>query len=280
MPNYFYGKDVAKDMDAKLIHNIESKGLQNKICLAFLRVGEDPDDIYYENAAMKKLKKLGMLTKQVELPVDSSTEDVKKALEDLNQDASVHGILMFQPLPKQIDAEVIKYVIDEKKDIDCLHPNNALKLLLGEKAFVPCTARAVMEMLRFNEIKLSGMKALVIGRSMVVGKPLALMLLAENATVTIAHSRTKNMEQEIKDHELVISAVGIANYVSQDEFADNAIVIDVGINEDEDGKLCGDVDTKRVENHVAAISPVPGGVGSVTTSVLAQQVYEAYEMQQ
>jgi methylenetetrahydrofolate dehydrogenase (NADP+)/methenyltetrahydrofolate cyclohydrolase len=201
-------------------------------------------------------------------------------LNNINNDKSIHGILVLRPLPEQLDENVIKNVIAPEKDVDCFSPVNVAKVFEGdETGFPPCTPSAVMEILRYYDIPLKGKNTVVIGRSMIVGKPAAMLLLKEHATVTICHSRTKDLPLVASGAELLVVGIGRAKMVNSNYVKDGAIVIDVGINVDEDGKLCGDVDTDDCIEKVSMITPVPRGVGSVTTSVLAKHVVKACKMQ-
>ncbi|NLP44585.1 MAG: bifunctional 5,10-methylenetetrahydrofolate dehydrogenase/5,10-methenyltetrahydrofolate cyclohydrolase, partial [Peptococcaceae bacterium] len=237
--------------------------------LGIIRVGESPDDVYYEKSIIKNCEGIGIHTKTYHLEQDISMADFTKVLEEANSDSSVHGILIFQPLPKQLDADVIKHIINPDKDIDCMSPANLAKVFEGDvQGFVPCTPAAVIETLKHYDIKLQGANVVVIGRSMVVGKPLSMMLLRENATVTICHSKTQDIPHIARQADIVVAAIGKAKFIDERYVCEDSIVIDVGINEAEDGKMCGDVDYEAVQDKVKAITPVPGGIGSVTTTIL------------
>lgn len=271
------GKPVADAITAELVKDVEmlkSKGIEPK--LKIVRVGAREDDLAYERGALSRMEKCGIKAEVLELPVDICQADFVKELKAVNDDPSVHGILLFRPLPKQLDMEEIKFVVDPVKDIDCMNPLNAEKIFEGDKTgYPPCTSQACVEILDHYGIDMKGKRAAVIGRSMVVGKPLAMLLLDKNATVTICHSRTNDLPGVCRQAEVVIAAVGRAEMVTGDFISDGAVVIDVGINVNAEGKLCGDVDYAAVEPIVDAITPVPGGVGSVTTSVLVGHVVEA-----
>lgn len=281
MAKILSGKDVA--VNVKNYTSEESKALREKgviPTLAILRVGNRQDDIAYERGIIKNCESVGVESKVFELPEDVSMEGFVEALEGLNKDEKIHGILIFRPLPKQLDEEKIKYIIDPKKDIDCMNPNNMVKIFEGElDGFTPCTPAAVMEILKHYNIPLNGANTVVLGRSMVVGKPLSMMLLNENATVTICHSRTKNLKQVVAGADIVVAAIGKAKFVDKDYIKPGAVVIDVGINVDEDGKMCGDVNYDEVAEVAGEITPVPGGVGSVTTSLLLKHVIKAAKCQ-
>ncbi|SDY64749.1 bifunctional 5,10-methylenetetrahydrofolate dehydrogenase/5,10-methenyltetrahydrofolate cyclohydrolase [Tindallia californiensis] len=249
-------------------------------CLALIRVGEKSDDIAYERGIVKRCDDIGIKTKKVELAENITQEAFLSALKEVNEDSLVHGILIFRPLPKQLDEKVIEVSIAPGKDVDCLHPENTAKLLTGdESGFVPCTPMAVMEIFKHYQIPLEGKNAVVLGRSMVVGKPAALLLLQENATVTVAHSRTKELEKITAGADILIAAIGRSEFVREAHIKEGAVVADVGINVDEEGNMTGDVHQDEAKSKAGAFTPVPGGVGSVTTAVLAKQVIKACKMQ-
>ncbi|WP_455538847.1 bifunctional 5,10-methylenetetrahydrofolate dehydrogenase/5,10-methenyltetrahydrofolate cyclohydrolase [Terrisporobacter sp.] len=254
-------------------------GIQPK--LAILRVGAKPNDLSYEKGALKKCDTIGIATEVTELPEDTTQEQYIETLEKLNKDSSVHGILTFRPLPKGIDEEVIKNVIAPEKDVDCFSPMNTAKLMEGDKTgFPPCTPTAVVEILKHYNVPLKGAKVVVLGRSMVVGKPVSMLLLGENATVTICHSKTQDLPKVCADADVLVAGVGRARMVTADYVKEGAVVIDVGINaKPEGGGICGDVDTDDVVGKASMVTPVPAGVGSVTTSILAKHVIKACKQQ-
>ena len=271
------GKPVADAITAELVKDVEvlkSKGIEPK--LKIVRVGAREDDLAYERGALSRMEKCGIKAEVLELPVDICQADFVKELKAVNDDPSVHGILLFRPLPKQLDMEEIKFVVDPVKDIDCMNPLNAEKIFEGDKTgYPPCTSQACIEILDHYGIDMKGKRAAVIGRSMVVGKPLAMLLLDKNATVTICHSRTNDLPGVCRQAEVVIAAVGRAEMVTGDFISEGAVVIDVGINVNAEGKLCGDVKFDECVDKASMITPVPAGVGSVTTSVLAKHVVKA-----
>ena len=271
------GKPVADAITAELVKDVEvlkSKGIEPK--LKIVRVGAREDDLAYERGALSRMEKCGIKAEVLELPVDICQADFVKELKAVNDDHSVHGILLFRPLPKQLDMEEIKFVVDPVKDIDCMNPLNAEKIFEGDKTgYPPCTSQACVEILDHYGIDMKGKRAAVIGRSMVVGKPLAMLLLDKNATVTICHSRTNDLPGVCRQAEVVIAAVGRAEMVTGDFISEGAVVIDVGINVNAEGKLCGDVKFDECVDKASMITPVPAGVGSVTTSVLAKHVVKA-----
>lgn len=276
------GKPVADKIKEKLkkeVAELKEKGITPK--LAIIRVGDDPGDMAYERGAIKTMVSVNIETDVRDLSKDISQDEFIKELKSINDDKSVHGILILRPLPDQLDESVIKNVIAPEKDVDCFSPVNVAKVFEGdETGFPPCTPSAVMEILKHYEIPLKGKNAVVIGRSMIVGKPAAMLLLKEHATVTICHSRTKDLPKVASGAELLVVGIGRAKMIDSSYIREGAVVIDVGINVDEDGKLCGDVDTDDCVDKASMITPVPGGVGSVTTSILAKHVVKACKMQQ
>ncbi len=255
------------------------EGIQPK--LAILRVGAKPNDLSYERGALKKCDTIGIVAEVTELSEDTTQEQYIEALEKLNKDSSVHGILTFRPLPKGIDEEVIKNVISPEKDVDCFSPMNTAKLMEGDKTgFPPCTPTAVVEILKHYNVPLKGANVVVLGRSMVVGKPVSMLLLGENATVTICHSKTQDLPKVCSQADVLVAGVGRARMVTSDYIKEGAVVIDVGINaKPEGGGICGDVDTDDVVEKASMVTPVPAGVGSVTTSILAKHVIKACKQQ-
>ena len=275
------GKPVADKISEELIKDVNelvNMGIKPK--LAIVRVGARGDDLAYERGALKRCQTIGIETEVMELDEDVTLEEYIKVIEKLNKDNKINGILCFRPLPKHLNEEVIKYAIAPEKDIDCFSPINAAKIMEGDKSgFPPCTPTAVVEILKHYNVELSGAKVVVLGRSMVVGKPAAMLLLNENATVTICHSRTKNLPEITAEADILVAAVGRAKMVDSKYVKDGAVVVDVGINVDDEGNLCGDVNTNDVLEKVSMITPVPAGVGSVTTSILAKHLIKACKLQ-
>lgn len=255
----------------------EIKQLQGSVPkLAIIRVGEKPDDMSYERSAVKKMEAFGLRVQIFVFPKDISDEEFKEAFQKINKDPDVTGILLLRPLPRQIKEKEIEAMIDPKKDLDGISPVNIAKVFLGDPSgFAPCTAEAVIEILKANNISIEGKRAAVIGRSMVIGKPLSMLLLKENATMTICHTRTKELPEICRQAEILVAAAGKAGMVEESWVSDGAVVIDVGINVDENGKLCGDVDQASMESRNLLLTPVPGGVGAVTTAVLAKHLIQA-----
>lgn len=275
------GKPVADQISETLIKEVNElvkEGINPK--LAILRVGAKGNDLAYERGALKRCQTIGIETEVIELSEDITQEEYEKALRNLNENKDIHGILCFRPLPKQLNEEEIKYIISPEKDVDCFSPINSAKIMEGDTSgFPPCTPTAVVEILKHYNVELQGANVAVLGRSMVVGKPTAMLLLNENATVTICHSRTKNLEKVTSEADILIAAVGRAKMIKENFIKKGAVVIDVGINVDEDGNLCGDVDTSAVFDKASMITPVPAGVGSVTSSILAKHVVKACKAQ-
>ena len=244
--------------------------------LAIIRVGEKPDDISYEKGAMKKMASFGLNVQSYTFPEDISDALFKEEFAKINADKAIDGILMLRPLPKHICEKDIEKMIDPAKDLDGISPMNLAKVYAGDPTgYGPCTAEAVIEMLDYAGVDLKGKRAVVIGRSLVIGKPVAMMLMKKNATVTVCHTKTVDMPGVCKGAEVLVAAAGVAKMVDKSFVADGAVVIDVGINVDEDGNLCGDVDFEDVAENASVCTPVPGGVGSVTTSVLAKHLLKA-----
>lgn len=281
MSQHLLAKPVVEALKNNLMSEVafcREKGIEPT--LGMIRVGQRPDDVYYENSVIKNCTAMGIATKTYPLKEDISMEAFREVLGQVNGDPAVHGILIFRPLPSQLDEKEIKFLINPDKDIDCLSPINLVKIFEGDlSGMVPCTPAAVMETLRHYGIPLAGAKVVVVGRSLVVGKPLSMMLLQENATVTICHSRTKNIPQLTKAADIIVAAIGKGRFIDDQYVSAHSIVIDVGINEMEDGKICGDVNFGLVYGKVQAITPVPGGIGSVTTSILLRQVVAACRKQ-
>ena len=271
------GKKVSDGIKEYVSKELETLSFVPK--LAIVRVGENPDDMSYERGATKKLKSFGLDVASYVFPQDISDEDFKKAFKDINEDDEVTGILLLRPLPRTINEKDIENMIDPKKDLDGISPINIAKVFAGDTSgFSPCTAEAVIEVLKAYDIELTGKRVTVVGRSMVVGKPVSMLLLKENATVTITHTRTADLKKTCSDAEIVIAAAGRAKMLNSDYCGQDAVMIDVGINVDENGKLCGDVDYATLDGKASAATPVPGGVGTVTTAVLAKHLIQAAKM--
>ena len=244
--------------------------------LAIIRVGANPADVSYEKGAKKRMEKVGIRVSTYEFEADVSMEDFAAAFKFINDDDDVDGILLFCPLPKQLDEKKIREMIDPAKDVDGISPINQAKVFAGdESGFAPCTAEAVMEVLKDARIDLTGKEVAIIGRSMVVGRPLSMLMLRANATVTVCHTKTVDMEKVCSRADILVSCAGKAKLVNASYVKEDAVVIDVGINEDENGKMVGDVDFEDIKDVACKATPVPGGIGTVTTSVLAMRVINA-----
>lgn len=271
------GKKVSDGIKEYVSKELETLSFVPK--LAIVRVGENPDDMSYERGATKKLKSFGLDVASYVFPQDISDEAFKKAFKDINEDDEVTGILLLRPLPRIINEKDIENMIDPKKDLDGISPINIAKVFAGDTTgFSPCTAEAVIEVLKAYDIELTGKRVTVVGRSMVVGKPVSMLLLKENATVTMTHTRTVDLKKTCSDAEIVIAAAGRAKMLNSDYCGQDAVMIDVGINVDENGKLCGDVDYATLDSKASAATPVPGGVGTITTAVLAKHLIQAAKM--
>ena len=244
--------------------------------LAIVRVGEKPDDISYERGVRKKAESMGLLVRSFAFPETITEEQFLDEFQSINEDERIDGILLLKPLPRHISEKKIEQILNPLKDLDGITPANIAGVFAGEtSAFAPCTAQAVMEVLDFYGEAVEGKRAVVIGRSMVVGRPLAMLLLRKNATVTICHTKTKDLEKVCKEADILVAAAGKAKMADDRFVREGAVVLDVGIHVDEDGKLCGDVDFESASSRASAITPVPGGVGTVTTAVLCLHLVQA-----
>ncbi|AYO30197.1 bifunctional 5,10-methylenetetrahydrofolate dehydrogenase/5,10-methenyltetrahydrofolate cyclohydrolase [Biomaibacter acetigenes] len=269
------GKAVAQKLKQDItveIDILKSKGVIPT--LGIVLVGDEEDSLSYANSAKKRCETLGAGCNIFKFPAGINQDDLEKKILELNENRDIHGYIIMKPLPSQINEKRIAEIIDPAKDIDCMTPKNIAKVFAGDNTgFSPCTARAVMEILNFYQIPIEGKRAVIIGRSMVVGRPLSMMLLKQNATVTICHTRTRDLAKEAKRADILIAAAGKAEMVTKDMVSPGTVVIDVGINF-KDGRMVGDVLYEEVEKLASAITPVPGGVGSVTTMVLLKQLVE------
>ncbi|HEY6011192.1 MAG TPA: tetrahydrofolate dehydrogenase/cyclohydrolase catalytic domain-containing protein [Nitrospirota bacterium] len=274
------GKEVAQKMDLdiqKEVQELKAKGVNP--ALRIIIVGEAPDSVYYANSAKKMAEKNGIACEIEQLAGTMSQDDFVALLKQRNADRNIHGIIVMRPFPRQISEDVVKHILAPEKDVDCFNPVNAGKIMAGDlTGFPPATPQAVMEMLKFYEVPMSGKEAVVIGRSMVVGKPMAMLLLQENATVTVCHSRTRDLPGVCRRADIVVAAIGKAKMITPDYIKAGATVMDVGINPEGD-KFVGDVNTDAAKETAGAITPVPGGVGTVTTRVLLKHVVKAAKLQ-
>lgn len=265
-----YGADTAEKIKTEISGMLsELKGYIPT--LGIVRIGSNPSDISYEKGAVKKMESLSLKTKVFEFDENISSEDFIEEFKKINEDDEIDGILLFRPLPEHIDEKKVIEVLDERKDLDGISYKNIAKVFAGdESGFAPCTAKAVIKIFESNNIELEGKNVVVLGRSMVIGKPVAMLAIQKNATVTLCHSKTADLKKVCKNADILIVAIGRAKMINDDYIGEDAVVIDVGINFFE-GKLCGDVDLENVKN-AAMATPVPKGVGAVTTSVLAQHL--------
>ncbi len=277
MAELISGKVVSADVRAKLSEEVknfkESTGVTPG--LAVILVGNDPASAVYVRNKHKGCLEVGMNSFEITMPEDTTEAELLDKIDELNADKNVHGILVQLPLPKHISEDNVINRIDPKKDVDAFHPANVGKILIGNYDFIPCTPAGVMELLHYYNVDIVGKECVVIGRSNIVGKPMALLLLAEHGTVTVCHSRTKNLKEITKRADILVVAIGRANFVGADAVKEGAVVIDVGINRLENGKLCGDVNFEEVEPLASKITPVPGGVGPMTITMLLKNTLTA-----
>ncbi|WP_281713184.1 bifunctional methylenetetrahydrofolate dehydrogenase/methenyltetrahydrofolate cyclohydrolase FolD [Anaerotignum lactatifermentans] len=269
--------DQIKEEAALEAQKLQRQGITP--CLAVVLVGNDPASMVYVNNKKKACEKVGILSRSYELPEDTEEKDLLALVEQLNMDNSVHGVLVQLPLPPQIDEEKVILAVDPKKDVDCFHPLNVGLLHTGQKGFLPCTPAGVLELIERSGHTIEGKRCVVIGRSHNVGKPTAMLLLQKNGTVIICHSKTKDLKGICKEADILVSAVGKLHTVTKDMVKEGAVVIDVGMNRNENGKLCGDVDFDDVCEVAGAVSPVPGGVGLMTVAMLMKNCITAAKLQ-
>ena len=279
MAEHWKGAPVAQALTERLAARAGQLKVQGIVpTLAIVRVGERPEDLSYERGALKRCEKVGIRVRQFALPKESSHGDLLEVIRQINADREIHGCLLFRPLPPQMDEEAICAALDPAKDVDGITAGSLASVFAGSGAgYPPCTAQACMEILNYYGCDLTGKRAVVVGRSLVVGKPLAMLLLGQNATVTLCHTRTADLAAECRRAEVLIAAAGRASMIGRDHLSPGQLVLDVGINVDEEGNLVGDVDFAAADAIVGAVTPVPGGVGAVTTSVLAAHVLQAAE---
>ena len=265
-------KDELKEQVAKL----KAEGVE--VTLAVVKVGEDPASAVYVRNKEKACEYIDINSKKIEMPEETTEEELLKLVDDLNTDPAINGILVQLPLPKHIDENKILLAIDPMKDVDGFHPVNVGKMVIGEESFLPCTPAGIIEMIKRSGLDIEGKECVIIGRSNIVGKPMAILMLRENATVTVTHSRTKDLPEVCKRADIIVAALGKAKFVTKDFVKEGAIIIDVGMDRDEDGKLCGDVDFDEVEPIASAITPVPGGVGPMTVTMLLVNCLRSVEL--
>ncbi|HJD46999.1 MAG TPA: bifunctional methylenetetrahydrofolate dehydrogenase/methenyltetrahydrofolate cyclohydrolase FolD [Candidatus Mediterraneibacter norfolkensis] len=269
------GKRISQEIKDELkieVQKMEEQGIS--VCLAVVQVGNDPASTVYVRNKKKACAYVGIESRAYELPEETTEEELVRLVEELNQDASVNGILVQLPLPSHIDEDRIIRTISPDKDVDGFHPVSVGRLWIGEKGFVSCTPAGIIQLLKRSGIGIEGKNCVIAGRSNIVGKPMAALLLRENGTVTVTHSRTKNLSEITSKADILIAAIGKARFITAEYVKDGAVVIDVGMNRDEEGHLCGDVDFEDVEPKVSAITPVPGGVGPMTIAMLMNNCVE------
>ena len=275
MPQIIDGKRISTEIKDELKEQVaclKTKGIE--VTLAVIQVGQDPASSVYVRNKKRACEYIGISSKSYELPEEITQEELLELINDLNLDSSVNGILVQLPLPKHICEEDILRAISPSKDVDCFHPLNVGKLFIGELGFLPCTPAGVIELLKRSDIEIAGKECVVIGRSNIVGKPMSMLMLRENATVTIAHSKTKNLKEVCKKADILIVAIGKPRMIDDSYVKEGAVVIDVGIHRNTDNKLCGDVDYEKVAEKCSAITPVPGGVGPMTIAMLMKNCLE------
>lgn len=265
-------KDELKEKVAKM------KEEGTEVCLAVIQVGNDPASSVYVNNKKKACEYIGINSLAYELPESTTEEELLDLIKELNERADVNGILVQLPVPKHIDEDKIIKAISPKKDVDGFHPQSVGALCIGQPGFVSCTPAGIIQLLKRSGIEIEGKECVVVGRSNIVGKPMSLLLLRENGTVTVAHSRTKNLKEICKRADILVVAVGKPKFITEEYVKEGAVVIDVGIHRNENNKLCGDVDFEAVESHCSAITPVPGGVGPMTIAMLMNNCVESVEM--
>lgn len=273
------GKQISLDIKNELKEKVAKYKEQGiEITLAVVKVGNDPASAVYVRNKEKACEYVGINSKTLALPEETTEEELLNVVKELNEDKNVNGILVQLPLPKHIDESKVLLTIESTKDVDGFHPVNVGKMVIGEDTFLPCTPAGIIEMIKRTDIDIEGKECVVIGRSNIVGKPMAMLMLKENATVTIAHSRTKDLKEVTKRADIIVAAIGKAKFVTADYVKEGAVVIDVGMDRDENGKLCGDVDFESVSKVASAITPVPGGVGPMTVTMLLVNCLRSVEL--
>lgn len=275
------GKQISKQIKDELKEEVQRlSAAGRKACLAVVQVGDDPASSVYVRNKKKACAYIGIESKSFELPEETTEEELVSLVEDLNRDNEVNGILVQLPLPKHIDEDKIIRTISPDKDVDGFHPVSVGRLWIGEKGFLSCTPAGIIQLLKRSGITIEGKECVIIGRSNIVGKPMAALLLRENGTVTVTHSRTKNLKEVTKRADILIVAIGKKQFITSEYVKEGAVVIDVGMHRDENNHLCGDVDFADVEPHTSAITPVPGGVGPMTIAMLMNNCVETIRTQE
>ena len=276
MAQIISGKELAARIKQRVSSQVEElKAGGVNPCLAVVLVGDDPASAVYVRGKESDCRECGIESRMLRLPADTTQDQLLEQLKQLAEDRSVHGILVQLPLPAQIDEQAVIAAIPPEKDVDGFSPVNVGRMMIGEECFLPCTPAGCIEMLKSTGMPIAGKRAMVLGRSNIVGKPAAMLLLRENATVTICHSKTENLAQLCAEADILVAAIGKAKFVTGDMVKPGAVVIDVGINRDENGKLCGDVDFAAAEAKASFITPVPGGVGLMTRAMLLVNTIQA-----
>lgn len=279
MPKIINGKEIAAQIKEELKLKVdEFKKNNNTITLAVIQVGTDPASSVYVGNKKKACAYVGIESLSYELREETTQEEILNIIKELNDRKDVNGILVQLPLPKHINEDLVIQSIDPKKDVDGFHPQSVGALSIGQKGFISCTPAGIIELLKRSNIEVEGKECVIIGRSNIVGKPMALLLLRENGTVTICHSKTKNLKEVTRRADILVVALGRTKFVTKDYVKEGAVIIDVGINRDENGKLCGDVDYEDVFDKVSAITPVPGGVGPMTIAMLMHNCVESVSL--
>lgn len=269
------GKKISQEIKDELREKMaELKQKGESRCLAVIQIGDDPASSVYVNNKKKACEYIGIDSESYHLPEETTEKELLELIDELNRKPEVNGILVQLPLPKQIDENKILLAISPEKDVDGFHPVNVGNLSIGRPGFVSCTPAGVIQLLKRSGIEIEGKECVVLGRSNIVGKPMAMLLLRENGTVTVCHSRTKDLKEITKRADILVAAIGKPKFIDADYVKEGAVVIDVGIHRNENGKLCGDVDFESVAPHCAAITPVPGGVGPMTIAMLMNNCVE------
>lgn len=273
------GKQISIDIKEELKAEVAALATQGrKCCLAVIQVGNDPASSVYVGNKKKACAYIGIESLAYELPEETTEEELLAIIDKLNNDSNVHGILCQLPLPKHINEDHIIQAISPKKDVDGFHPQNVGALVIGEQGFVSCTPAGIIQLLKRSGIEMDGKHCVVVGRSNIVGKPMSLLMLRENATVTVCHSHTKNLKEICSEADILIVAIGKPRFIGREYVKEGAVVIDVGIHRDENNKLCGDVKFEEVEPIASYITPVPGGVGPMTIAMLMNNCVEAMKL--
>ena len=281
MPLLIDGKKISTEIKDELkvtVEELKKQGVET--CLAVIQVGNDPASSIYVRNKKRACAYVGIESLSYELPEETTEEELVKLVKELNENDKVHGILVQLPLPKHINADTIIRTISPDKDVDGFHPESVGRLCIGEPGFVSCTPAGIIQLLKRSGIEIEGKECVVVGRSNIVGKPMSILLLRENGTVTITHSRTKDLKEVTGRADILVVAIGKPKFITEDYVKEGAVVIDVGMHRNEENKLCGDVDFDDVKDKVLAITPVPGGVGPMTIAMLMYNCVEAAKGQE